>query len=85
MSRNMSDTTELRISIMETKKDIEYIKGALNRNLEEHAELKRLIEDFIASAEQKYSSKWVEVSMKSIIAVIVLTVVGAVLALVIKS
>lgn len=69
---------KLEISMAEVKKDISYIKDALVENKEQHADITKLITDFINSAESKYAPMWSAQAMKAVIFLIVAGIIGGI-------
>jgi hypothetical protein len=78
------DTQTLRINMAEVKKDIEYIKDAIDRNAKEHGDMKLLIQEFITSAETKYAPMWTATAVKFVIATVFGSVLVALLSLIVK-
>ena len=75
---------ELKITMAETRKDVQQIREILADNKSEHQELKLMIKDFINSAETKYAPVWVESAVKYVIAVSATAIIGAIFAVIIR-
>lgn len=71
----MSKSNEVLIA--EMQKDIEQIKGDVG-------ELKDSLKIFIEKSEDRFASKWVETALKTFIGSVMVAVIGALLALIIK-
>ena len=74
---------EIKINIMEFKKDIGYIKKSLDKNEEAHKEIMEKIDVWFNAAESRFAGKWVEKIAIAVGSVIGVTLIGAILSLVI--
>jgi len=82
---NKKQINNIKVDMGKIHKDLEFIKQsaqeANKRNDGEHAELKKIIKDFIDSADKKYASK----SIEKIVNGLLLTITGAITAAIVAA
>lgn len=82
----MKNTSE-RLAVIETemKNTTQKLRDVEETNTKEHAEIKKLIADFIKGADDRYARKEVETWVKGAIGIIVVSVLSAIIYLVIPN
>lgn len=83
-SETRKQFNSLNINMAKIEKDLEYIKEGFKKNKEEHQELYKAMKDFIDSADNKYSGRWVEKVLIWGGAVVGTGIIGALLSLILK-
>jgi hypothetical protein len=83
----MSDQ-DLQVCMKELQTSLKYIeknqKDYMEDNKTDHIELKRIIEDWIISADEKYAPMWAAQAIKFLVGAVCLAVFGAMFSLVLK-
>jgi hypothetical protein len=79
---------ELKVCMKELQTSLKYIeknqKDYMENNRSDHIEIKKMIEEWIISADEKYAPMWAAQAIKLLIGTMALLVIGAVFQQILK-